>query len=89
MRKLSGGALRGLDGWASRPERFGDGCDRSPGFDGGGTGHVGYQHLPVLLRDTKVGVGLDKRFLLHGCIIATLCDRSTVLMLVVNIGDEP
>lgn len=65
-RSLSSGALRSLDGFVFRAERFCDGRDRCSGFDGGGTGHVGYQHLPVLLRRTQVRVGLDERFLLHG-----------------------
>jgi hypothetical protein len=46
-------------------ECSGDGCDRGTGFNRGGTGYIGDQRLPVLLRRAQMGVGLDERFLLH------------------------
>lgn len=54
--------MRSLDGG----ERLGDGSDCGPGFDGRGTGDVGYQRLAVLFRSAQIGVGLDERFLFHG-----------------------
>lgn len=69
MQRLLIRALQSLDGLAIQTECFCDGRDRRTGFDGGGAGHIGYQHLPVLLRGEQVRVGLDERFILHGLMV--------------------